>query len=79
MKNTENSNTKPDNVSAARCRYCAYPTLGATHRTASPPADPQAYEIKSCRRALCTGFTSYIPPPANRGSPGIMHVTFAKN
>jgi hypothetical protein len=79
MKNTENSNIKLDNVSAAQSRYCAYPIPGATYHTASPPADPQAYEIKSCRRALCTGFTSRIPPPANRGTLGTMYMTIAKN
>jgi len=79
MKKTENSNIKLNNVSAVQCRYCAYPTPGAIYRSASPPAAPQAYDIKSCRGALCTGFTSRIPPPANRGTPGPMHVTIAKN
>jgi len=79
MKNTENSYIKLDNVSAAQCRYYAYPTPGATYRIASPPAPPQAYEIKSYSDVLCTGFTSRIPPPANRGTPGPMHVTIAKN
>jgi hypothetical protein len=78
-KKKENSNIKRDNVSAVQCRYCAYPTPVATYRTASPPAAPQAYEIKSCRGVLCTGFTSCIPPPANRGTPGPMHVTVTKN
>ena len=31
------------------------------------------------RCALCTGFTSRIPPPANHGPPGLMHVNIAKN
>jgi len=68
-KKTENSNIKLDNVSAVQCRYCAYPTPGATYCTASPPAPTQAYEIKSCRAAVCNGFTSRNPPACNRGTP----------
>jgi hypothetical protein len=49
MKNTEISIIKLDEGSAAQCRYCAYLTPGATYHTASPPAAPQAYEIKSYR------------------------------
>jgi hypothetical protein len=79
MKNTENSNIKLDHDSAAQCRYCAYPTPGAAYRQASPPAARQAYEIKSCRIVFCTGFTSRIPTPANRGTPGPMHLNIAKN
>jgi hypothetical protein len=82
MKSTEISNIKHENVCAVQCRYCAYPTPGATYRTASSVAAPQAYEIKSCRDALCTGFTGFTSrnsPPANRGTTVPKHVIIANN
>ena len=78
MKNTKNSNIKLDHVSAVQCRYCTHSTPGATDDETSPQVASQADEIKSCRGALCTGFSSRIPPPANRGTPGPMHVNIAK-
>jgi len=79
MKNTQNSNITVDYASAALCRYCAHPTPREAYREASPPAGPQAYEIKTCRVALCTGFISRIPFPTNRGTPAQTHVTIDKN
>jgi hypothetical protein len=55
------------------------PTPDALYLEASPPAAIQTNKIKSCRYALCRGSTSRIPPPANHGTPGTMHVTPANN
>jgi len=77
-KHKENSINKLDHVSAAKCRYSAYPTPGVTCREASPLAAPQD-EIKSCKDVLCTHSTSRFPPPGNYGNHGTVHVKPVNN
>jgi len=75
----ELKNIKLDHDSVAQIRYCVHSTPVAIYREVSPHAAPQSYEIKSCRIALCTSFISRYQPPGNRGTPGQIHVTIAKN
>jgi hypothetical protein len=77
-KHKENSITKLDHISAAKCPNCAYPTPGATCREASQLAAPQD-GIKSCTDMLCTPSTSRITPTGNHGNHGTEHVTSANN
>jgi hypothetical protein len=54
-------------------------TPGATWGEASPPAAPKANVIKPSKDVLATRSTSPIPPTANHGNPGTMHVTPPNN